>query len=164
MISIALFEPKIPQNTGNIARLAVGLDIDLYLVGKLGFSLNDKYLKRAGLDYWQNLRLHVFDDLEQFLTEKKDSRIVLASTKGRIPYFKYSFNENDIILFGSETSGLPVDLIKDNIENTITLPMPGKVRSINLSNSAAVLAYHALLDVGYFNNFSYNTNYLDLNL
>ena len=162
MISIALHEPKIPQNTGNIARLAVGLDIDLILIGKLGFSLNDKYLKRAGLDYWEHLKLIVLDDLDEFLKKYKERRIILATTKGRNPYYNFEYKENDIILFGSETKGLSEKLILDNMDNTVTIPMPGKVRSLNLSNSAAILTYHALLKTGYFKDFNQNINYSDL--
>ena len=119
MIKIALYEPQIPQNTGNIARLAVGLDINLYLVGKLGFSLNDRYLKRAGLDYWQDLTLKTYDDLPDLIENNKNSRIILATTKGKNLYYNFQFSENDIILFGSETRGLPLDLIKEKLPDFI---------------------------------------------
>jgi tRNA (cytidine/uridine-2'-O-)-methyltransferase len=164
MISIALLEPKIPQNTGNISRLVIGLDIDLILIGKLGFSLNDRYLKRAGLDYWENLKLKVFDDFETFLRENKDRRLIIATTKGKNAYFDFQFKENDIILFGSETHGVPVDFIKNNLDNTITIPMTGKVRSLNLSNSVAVVAYHSLCQLGYFKNFKVNINFNELDI
>jgi len=162
MISVALHDPKIPQNTGNIARLAVGLDIELLLVGKLGFSLSDKYLKRAGLDYWEYLKFEVIKDLDLLYKEYNDKRIILVTTKGINPYYQFDFKKGDILLFGSEIKGLPGDLIKENINNTVTIPMPGNVRSLNLSNSAAIVSYHALYKIGYFNNFKWNKNYIDL--
>jgi len=150
MISIALNEPEIPQNSGNIARLCVGLDIELILIGKLGFSLTDKYLKRAGLDYWQYLKLTKYKSLEEFLDNTKNKRKVLASTKVDTPYYKFNYLPNDIIVFGSESRGLPEQFIKDNIENAITIPMVGMVRSLNLSNSVSIIAYHSLLTLSYF--------------
>jgi len=162
MISVALFEPQIPPNTGNIARLCVGLDIELFLVGKLGFSINDKHLKRAGLDYWEYLKLKTFSSLEDFKKEYPDRRIVIATTKGENPYFSFQYQKDDIILFGSETKGLPLPFIKENIKNSITIPMPGKVRSLNLSNSVAIIIYHSLFKTGYFDNFSKNRNYYEI--
>jgi tRNA (cytidine/uridine-2'-O-)-methyltransferase len=159
MISIGLYEPQIPPNTGNIARLAVGLNIPLILVGKLGFSLNDRYLKRAGLDYWEHLSLSIYDDYSSFLDETQSKRKIFASTKGAKPYFNFTYTPGDIIIFGSETNGLPSDIIKSNLENTITIPMPGNVRSLNLSNSAAIIIYHALNSIGYFKNFTVNRNF-----
>ena len=150
MISIALNEPEIPQNTGNIARLCVGLDIPLILVGKLGFSLTDKYLKRAGLDYWQYLNLTSYKSIEEFLLKTEGQRKVLASTKVDTPYYKFKYSTNDIIVFGSESKGLPEQFIKDNIENAITIPMVGIVRSLNLANSVSIIAYHSLLSLSYF--------------
>lgn len=164
MIHIALYEPQIPQNTGNIARLVIGLNIDLLLIGKLGFSLNNRYLKRAGLDYWDKLHYSVFQSFNDFQINYSKYRVVFATTKGKIPYYNYKFQKDDIIMFGSETKGLPESLLKDNIDNTITIPMPGEVRSMNLSNSVAVISYHALNELGYFNDFNVNKNYFDLKL
>lgn len=161
MIHLALYEPQIPQNTGNIARLVIGLNVDLILIGKLGFSLNDRYLKRAGLDYWNKLKLSVYNDYNHFINNYSKNRIIFATTKGINPYFNFKFFKDDIILFGSETKGLPLKLLKENIENTITIPMFSDVRSLNLSNSAAIIAYHALIQLGYFNDFKYNENYLE---
>jgi tRNA (cytidine/uridine-2'-O-)-methyltransferase len=162
MISIGLYEPQIPPNTGNIARLAVGLNIPLILVGKLGFSLNDRYLKRAGLDYWDHLNLSIYDDYNSFLNETQNKRKIFATTKGANPYFDFKFKPGDIIIFGSETKGLPLDIIRNNLENTVTIPMPGEVRSLNLSNSAAIITYHALNSIGYFRNFTVNRNNKEL--
>lgn len=164
MINIALYKPQIPQNTGNIARIAVGLNINLILVGKFGFSLDNKYLKRAGLDYWDSLKISIFHDFDNFQNNFKDQRIVLATTKGVNSYYNYTFKKGDIILFGSETAGLPVDYIKANIKNTITIPMPGNVRSLNLANSVGIIAYHSLYQLGYFNGFNVNRNFNDLQL
>ncbi|HOF01997.1 MAG TPA: tRNA (cytidine(34)-2'-O)-methyltransferase [Spirochaetota bacterium] len=159
MISVALYEPQIPQNTGNIARLAVGLDIELYLVGKLGFSIDDKYLKRAGLDYWENLKLKVYDNYGDFASDTGERRKIFATTKGATPYFKFNYRVGDIVIFGSETKGLPSNLLIDNVGQTVTIPMPGSVRSLNLSNSASIIAYHSLIELGYFSDFTVNRNY-----
>lgn len=159
MISIALFEPQIPPNTGNIARLAAGLDIDLFLVGKLGFSIDDKHVRRAGLDYWDNVHLGRYESLELFEEATGEQRKILATTKGNMPYYDFTYRPGDILVFGSETSGLPVEYIKTHFDTSVTIPMPGKVRSLNLSNSAAVIVYHALHQVGYFSGFSRNRNY-----
>lgn len=161
MISIALYEPQIPQNTGNIARLAVGLDIELYLVGKLGFSIDDKYVKRAGLDYWEYLKLKIYDNYSDFAKDTKGRRKIFATTKGAGPYFKFNYKAGDIVVFGSETKGLPPDLLIENVGQTVTIPMPGSVRSLNLSNSASIIAYHSLIELGYFSDFTVNRNYDD---
>ncbi len=161
MVKLALFEPKIPQNTGNIARLCVGLDIPLALVGKTGFSLNDKYLKRAGLDYWEHLKLEIYGSFDDFKEKHQENRILFATTKGTNPYFKIEYRKNDILMFGSETTGIPESILRQNRDDTITIPMTGKVRSINLSNSAAIVLYHALFSMGYFEDFSVNSLYAD---
>lgn len=159
MISIALYQPEIPQNTGNIARLAVGLDADLYLIGKLGFSLDDRYLKRAGLDYWEHLKLTICRDMEEFQQLTVGRRKVLGTTKGSVPYYEFNYKSDDIIILGQESCGLPKDYLIANLDNSVTIPMPGKVRSLNLSNSAAILAYDALIRTGYFVGFQKNRNF-----
>lgn len=159
MVTIALYRPQIPPNTGNISRLAVGLDIPLFIVGKPAFDMDDKTVKRAGLDYWEHLKLSRFQSIEEMTSANPDRRIILVTTKGYTPYYDFDYKNGDILLFGSETEGLPKDYIKNNLPNTITIPMPGNVRSLNLSNSAAVVAYHALNYLGYFNNFVRNTNF-----
>ena len=160
MIEIALYEPQIPQNTGNIARLSVGLDVNLNLVGKLGFSLDDRYLKRAGLDYWEHLKIQLYNNYENFESKTLKQRKIFVTTKGITPYYNFQFKNDDIIVFGSETTGVPIDLLKKNIENTVTIPMLGKVRSLNLSNSVAIVAYFALHQTNYFENFTVNNNLL----
>lgn len=159
MISIALYQPEIPQNTGNIARLVVGVESELFLIGKLGFSLDDKYMKRAGLDYWEHLKLHVLPDMETFLKMTSGRRKILGTTKGSNPYYKFNYLSDDIIILGSEGSGLPKDYILNNQDLTVTIPMTGKVRSLNLSNSAAILVYDALLRTGGFQDFDKNINF-----
>jgi len=162
MIEIALYEPQIPQNTGNIARLAVGLNVRLNLIGKLGFSLNDKYLKRAGLDYWEHLSIQLYNNYQNFESKTLKQRKIFATTRGNIPYYDFEFKDGDIIVFGSETSGVPIELLKNNLSNTVTIPMVGNVRSLNLSNSVAIVTYFALHQVGYFDNFTVNKNNSDL--
>lgn len=145
---IVLHEPEIPGNTGNIARLCVGADVDLHLVGKLGFRIDDKAVKRAGLDYWPNLRLHVHNDLDQLWTAAGDkSRFFYLTTKTDRPYTTVAYHPGDYLVLGRETSGLPEWLLKANAERCITIPMPGPVRSLNLSNAASIVLYEALRQI-----------------
>lgn len=159
MISIALYQPEIPQNTGNIARLAVGLGAELFLIGKLGFSLDDKYMKRAGLDYWKHLKLTICPTMQDFEEHTRGRRKILATTKGTCAYFDFQYQSDDVIIFGSESCGLPMKYIKENLVNAVTIPMPGKVRSLNISNSVAILTYDALLRTGFFQGFERNRNF-----
>lgn len=140
---IALINPDIPQNTGNIGRLCVGLDITLHLVHPLGFVITDKQIRRTGLDYWSDLKLVEHESLEKFLDATKDYRHFYFTTKTDRLYSTIEYSKNDILVFGSESKGLPEDLLKKNSEKCVTLPMPGKVRSLNLSNSVAIGAYEA---------------------
>jgi len=141
---IVLVEPEIPQNTGNIARLCVLTDSHLHLVGKLGFSVNDYYLRRAGLDYWDCLNVSYHDNLEE-LPVGNSGRLYYVSTKARQLYTQIPYQWEDYLVFGSETRGLPRELIDSNPENSVRIPMWGaKPRSHNLSNSAAIVLYEAL--------------------
>ncbi len=151
MFNIVLVEPEIPPNTGNIARLCVGADCPLYLVGKLGFSLSDKHLKRAGLDYWEHLNLFRYKSLEEFFDKYKNSRFVYVSKKAKLNFTNFEFRINDFLLFGKETKGLPEELIFSNPENSIRIPMSDKIRSINLSNSVAIVLYEALRQINFGN-------------
>ena len=162
ILSIALFEPQIPPNTGNISRLCVGLDIPLMLVGKMGFDIDDKHVRRAGLDYWSNLKLERYETMEEFLSATANRRKILATTKGARPYYKFVYQPGDILLFGAETHGLPLDYIRQNMDTAVTIPMPGQVRSLNLSNSAAIMAYHALIQLDYFGDYDVNRNYYEI--
>jgi tRNA (cytidine/uridine-2'-O-)-methyltransferase len=147
-VHIVLVEPEIPQNTGNIARLCVLTDSELHLVGRLGFSINNYYLRRAGLDYWESLKVSYYDGLDEFLSAARPERLYYVSTKARRFYTEISYQWTDYLVFGSETHGLPRELIDSHPENSIKIPMWGaKPRSHNLSNSAAIVLYEALRQV-----------------
>ena len=145
-LNIVLYEPEIPQNTGNIARLCACTGASLYLVGKLGFSLSSKYTKRAGLDYWDSVDLHKIDTMEELYKEFPDGRFFYLTTKSKRVYTDYDFQENDFIVFGPETRGLPEQYIKQ--ETAITIPMREGQRSLNLSNSVAIVAYEVIRQIG----------------
>lgn len=148
---IVLVEPEIPPNTGNVARLCVGTETHLHLVGPLGFSIDDRQLKRAGLDYWPLLKLHQYDSLEEFFKKlPADARFYLASTKAKTLYTQVRYQAEDYILFGRETRGLPEGLVLKNLDKAITIPMWGPSRSINLSNSVAIVLYEALRQIKHF--------------
>lgn len=142
-LNIVLFEPEIPANTGNISRLCVGLNIKLHLIEPLGFKLTDKAVKRAGLDYWEHLELERYNSLDDFFTKNSDINFYFASIKGKKKYSEVKYKVNDFLIFGKENGGLPEVFHTKYVEQGVTLPMPGKVRSINLSNACAVMAYEA---------------------
>ena len=147
--NIVLIEPEIPPNTGNIARLCAATGTSLHLVGKLGFSTDDRYLKRAGLDYWESVDIHYWQDLDELKKSFPDGRYFYLSTKVARNYLHVRFAPGDFIVFGKETKGLPADLLAANPETSITIPMPAdKVRSLNLSTSAGIVLYEALRQVG----------------
>ena len=146
-INIVMVEPEIPQNTGNIARTCAATGAKLHLVKPLGFSIDDKYLKRAGLDYWDKLEIEEHDNLNAFLNKYKiNDNMFLASTKSKQTYVDVDYTKFDeiFILFGKETKGLPEDLIENNMEQAIRIPMREGLRSLNLSNSVAIVVYEAL--------------------
>lgn len=148
-ISIALYRPEIPANTGNIGRLCVGLDITLHIVSKPSFILSSKEIRRAGLDYWENLQLIKHENENAFLEYSKENnlRIVPISKFGKIRYDKFDYSNGDIFLFGRESSGLKESIWKNDFENSIYIPMSDKVRSINLSNTAAIISYEAFRQI-----------------
>lgn len=147
--NIVLVEPEIPPNTGNIARLCAATGSILHLVGKLGFSLDDRYLKRAGLDYWEFVSLRQWPDLAALQASVPEGRFFYLSTKASRSYLEAVFRPGDFIVFGKETKGLPEELIAANPDTAITIPMPaGKVRSLNLSTSAGIVLYEALRQSG----------------
>lgn len=147
--NIVLIEPEIPPNTGNIARLCAATGTVLHLVGKLGFSLDDRYLKRAGLDYWEFVTLKLWPDLETLKAASSAGRFFYLSTKVCRSYIDAGFQPGDFIVFGKETKGLPEELLNANPETSFTIPMPaGKVRSLNLSTSAGIVLYEALRQCG----------------
>ena len=147
-INVVMVEPEIPQNTGNIARTCAAIGAKLHLVHPLGFSVSDKYLKRAGLDYWDKLEIEEHISLKAFLEKYKitENNMYLATTKAKHCYsdVDYTNKEEIFILFGKETKGLPEDLLKENIDNTIRIPMRESLRSLNLSNSVAIIVYEVL--------------------
>lgn len=143
-LNIVLVEPEIPQNTGNIARTCAAIGAKLHLVKPLGFEISDKYVKRAGLDYWDKLDIEEHNSLADFLKKYPvKNNTFLVTTKGQHCYsdVDYSNLENVFLLFGKETKGLPEDLLKEHLENTIRIPMRETLRSLNLSNSVAIVAY-----------------------
>ena len=148
--NIVLYQPEIPQNTGNIARTCVLTDSKLHLIKPLGFELDEKHLKRAGLDYWSDLDLEVHESYEDFMKKYGENRIYLATTHGGEHYDEVSFKEGDFIMFGRETSGVPEDV--HNAHENIRVPMiKSSTRSLNLSNTAAIIVYEALRQIGFPN-------------
>ena len=145
MFTVALIDPQIPPNTGNIARLCAAADLELVIVGKLGFTLSDKYLKRAGLDYWEFARIRYQPDWEKFYAQLDMSRSYLLTTKTQRPYTQMSPDPGDTFLFGSETAGLPEWLLQRHAASCYTIPMKNpNVRSLNLATSVGIVMYHAL--------------------
>ena len=142
-LNIVLYEPEIPQNTGNIARLCDCLGAKLYLVGRLGFSLSDKYVKRAGLDYWDKLDIEHVENLDKLKTQNQNSNFYYFTTKTDKVYTKIKYQKGDFLVFGPETRGIPEDILKANENFCATIPMRKETRSLNLSNSVAIAAYEA---------------------
>ncbi len=145
-LNIVLYEPEIPQNTGNIARLCACCGASLYLVGKLGFSLSSKYTKRAGLDYWDSVDLHKIDTMEELFAEFPDANFYYLTTKTDKLYTDIQYKDGDFIVFGPETRGLPEKYVTD--KNAVTIPMKEGQRSLNLSNSVAITAYEVIRQNG----------------
>ena len=150
-LHIVFVEPEIPSNTGNIARTCAATNTVLHLVKPLGFSLDDKYLKRAGLDYWPFVTVEVHESFEEFLEKYKDHRMWLSTTKGKQKYTDVQYQDEDMLLFGKETAGLPRPFINENIEKAIRIPMSEntRLRSFNLSNSANIVLFEALRQLGF---------------
>ena len=149
-LNIVLVEPEIPQNTGNIARTCAATGASLHLVRPLGFYIDDKKLKRAGLDYWHLLDITYYDDLNDFLEKTKGGRYFLFSTKGTHIHSDAEYPDNCYIIFGKETKGLPEKLIYENYEQAVRIPMIGQLRSLNLANSVAIALYEALRQHDFF--------------
>jgi tRNA (cytidine/uridine-2'-O-)-methyltransferase len=145
---IVLVEPEIPPNTGNIARLCGATGTILHLVGTLGFSTDDRQLRRAGLDYWSEVEIHYWENLEELRRTCPDGRMVYTSAKGPRPHTSFSFRPGDMLVFGRETRGLPEELLAANRETTVRIPILGKVRSLNLSTAAGIVLYEALRQTG----------------
>lgn len=145
MLHIALYEPEIPPNTGNIARLCAATFTPLHIVGVTGFRMDDRTLKRAGLDYWEHVELHRHLDLEAMRKALPDSRFLYFTTKATRSYSEFEYVQGDCLVFGPETRGLPESVLYANAERCLTIPMPNSnVRSLNLSNSVAIALYHVI--------------------
>jgi tRNA (cytidine/uridine-2'-O-)-methyltransferase len=142
-VNIVLVEPEIPQNTGNIVRTCVATGSPLHLVRPLGFSTDDKYLKRAGLDYWNEAEISYYDNFSQLREQYKDKIFFFCTTKALHSYTEVSFEEDCFLVFGKESAGLPEELLVDNRETCIRIPMRESIRSLNLSNAVAIVAYEA---------------------
>ncbi len=146
MFNIVLVHPQIPQNTGSIGRICVNTDSRLHIIKPIGFDLNEKAVRRAGLDYWKLLDLKIWESLEEFYeaNKKYEDRFFYATTKSNIPYFKKDFKKGDFLFFGSETAGIPVEFMQKNWNNTMTIPMGKNGRSLNLSVSVGIVLYEAI--------------------
>ncbi|MCC6826072.1 MAG: tRNA (cytidine(34)-2'-O)-methyltransferase [Acidobacteria bacterium] len=147
--SVALYEPEIPPNTGNIARLCAATETPLHIVGVTGFRMDDRTLKRSGLDYWSEVRLERHLDMEALKTALPSARFIYLTTKSHKPYFDLSFSEDDCLVFGPETRGLPAEILASAPEMCVTIPMSNKnVRSLNLATSVGIVLYEALRQLG----------------
>ena len=146
---IVLFEPEIPQNTGNISRTCAAVGIDLYLVGKMGFSIEEKWVRRAGLDYWDKVNICRYREPEMLDTLLAEGDFYLASTHGGVNYADVSYSENATLVFGRESAGLPHELLQKYPDRVIRIPMRPDIRSLNLSNAVAIVAFEALRQQGF---------------
>lgn len=149
MLNIVLHEPEIPANTGNIGRTCVAAGARLHLIEPLGFRLNEKNLKRAGMDYWKDLDVTTYIDYDDFLERNPGAKIYMATTKASRLYTEVEFEPDCYIMFGKESAGIPEEILVKNKENCIRIPMMGEIRSLNLGNSAAVILYEALRQNGF---------------
>ena len=147
-LNIVMVEPEIPQNTGNVARTCAATGARLHLVGPMGFKIDDKKLKRAGLDYWQYLDISYYDSLDEFF-KKNDGQFFYFTTKGRHVHSDVSYPDNCYLLFGKETKGLPEELLIKHPESCVRIPMGDEIRSLNLSNSVAIATYEVLRQWNY---------------
>ncbi len=148
-MNIVLLEPEIPANTGNIGRTCVAVGAVLHLIRPLGFDTDDKAVRRAGLDYWARLDVRYYDSFEDFICRNKDADLFFATTKAEKTYADVSYGENPYIIFGKESAGIPEEILVEHRDACIRIPMIGEERSLNLSNSAAVILYEALRQNGF---------------
>lgn len=159
-INIVLHEPEIPQNTGNIARTCAATGAALHLIRPLGFEISDRTLKRAGLDYWDKLTVFFYDSLDDFFLKNPDADFFCFSTKSPKCYTEIDYPEKCYLIFGKETKGLPEDFLTANIERCVRIPMLPSIRSLNLSNSAAIAVYEVLRQRG-FAGFDAESSYFE---
>lgn len=148
-LNIALIEPEIPQNTGNIARTCAATGARLHLVGPMGFQITDKQVKRAGLDYWDKLDITYYDSMDDFFEQNEGAEFYYFTTKGGAAHSDMEYKNNAFLVFGKETKGLPEELLKDNYDRCVRLPMRGIIRSLNLSNAVCAGTYEVLRQWGY---------------
>jgi tRNA (cytidine/uridine-2'-O-)-methyltransferase len=148
-MEIILYEPEIPQNTGNIVRLAAATGCGLHLIEPLGFFWNDRYLKRSGLDYWELAKVEIHPSFHDFLEKHPQARPYYATTKSGIYYHTIKYNSDDFVVFGPETRGLPPQILERDPKRNIRLPMLPGLRSLNLSNSVAIITYEVLRQQGF---------------
>ena len=144
MLNIVLHEPEMPANTGNIGRTCVATGTSLHLIEPLGFRLNEKEIKRAGMDYWEHLDVTRYMNFEEFLEKHPNAKIWMATTKAKHVYTDVEFGPDDFIMFGKESAGIPEEILVNHEETCIRIPMLEKIRSLNLSNSVAIVLYEAL--------------------
>lgn len=143
-MNIVLFEPEMPMNTGNIGRTCVATNTRLHLIEPLGFKLNEKAVKRAGLDYWDKLDVTVYSDFQDFLDRNSGAKIYMATTKAPKTYTEVEYEPDCYIMFGKESAGIPEEILMEHKENCVRIPMINEIRSLNLSNSVAIVLYEAL--------------------
>ncbi len=148
-MNIVLLEPEMPANTGNIGRTCVATNSRLHLIEPLGFKLNEKMLKRAGLDYWDKLDVTVYSDYQDFLDKNPGAKIYMATTKAHKVYTEPEYEPDCYIMFGKESAGIPEEILLDNQENCVRIPMWGDIRSLNLSNSVSIVLYEVLRQNGF---------------
>ena len=149
MLNIVLLEPEIPANTGNIGRTCVAAGARLHLIEPLGFRRSEKALKRAGMDYWKDLDVTTYMDYPDFLARNPGAKIYMATTKAQKVYTEVSYEPDSYIMFGKESAGIPEEILVENKENCVRIPMMGDIRSLNLGNSAAIVLYEALRQNGF---------------
>lgn len=150
-LNIVLFEPEIPENTGNIGRTCVATGTKLHLIEPLGFHLSEKAIRRAGLDYWQELDVTRYVNWEDFLEKNPNAKVYMATTKGKKIYTEASYEPDCYLMFGKESAGIPEEILVDHPQDCIRIPMIGETRSLNLSNSVAIVLYEALRQNQFFN-------------
>ena len=143
-LNIVLYEPEIPANTGNIGRTCVATDTRLHLIEPLGFRLDEKSLKRAGMDYWKDLDVTTYVNWEDFCEKNPDAKIYMATTKAKHVYSDVAYEPDCYIMFVKESAGIPEEILKDHPDTCVRIPMVGEIRSLNLSNSVAIVLYEAL--------------------
>ncbi|MEG1847907.1 MAG: tRNA (uridine(34)/cytosine(34)/5-carboxymethylaminomethyluridine(34)-2'-O)-methyltransferase TrmL [Lachnospiraceae bacterium] len=144
MFNVVLFQPEIPANTGNIGRTCVATDTKLHLIEPLGFRLNEKEIKRAGMDYWEHLDVMRYVNFQDFMEKNPHARIWMASTKAKQVYTEVSYDQDDYLMFGKESAGIPEEILIEHEEHCVRIPMLDKIRSLNLSNSVSIVLYEAL--------------------